>query len=120
MLEISSAQENYEHFDEVSSELPMSLLISVDYYCCFFTNSVIKKSCGPVAFDILGLLLRGPLSCEHSFSSCLTLHSVRCMFERTSEENEDLKQKLSLFWENENVNPFDECVIKVNDPVFLD
>lgn len=33
------------------------------------------------------------------------------MFERTLEENEDLKQKLSLFWENENVNPFDECVI---------
>ena len=44
---------------------------------------------------------------------------MRCMFEQTLEENEDLKQKLRLFWENENVNPFDECVIKVNEPVFL-
>ena len=38
-------------------------------------------------------------------------HSVRCTVERTSEENEYLKQKLSRFWEIENVNPFDECVI---------
>ena len=51
MQEISSAQENYEHlskleladFDDVSSELSVSLLISIDYYFCFFTNKVVKK-----------------------------------------------------------------------------
>ena len=35
---------------------------------------------------------------------------MRCTVDRTLEENDDLKQKLSRFWEIENVNPFDECV----------
>ena len=38
-------------------------------------------------------------------------HSMPCTVEQTLEENYDLKQKLSRFWEIENVNPFDECVI---------
>ena len=60
---------------------------------------------------ILGWVLSGPLSNEDSFSSCLTTNSVRCSIKRSLEENDNLKQKLSLFWEIENVNPFDECVI---------
>ena len=31
--------------------------------------------------------------------------------ERTLKEDENLKQKLTRFWEIKNVNPFDECVI---------
>ena len=97
MQEIFFAQENCEHllkleladFDEVSSEFPVGLLIGFDYYFCFFTNKVMKKSCGPVACEtILGWLLSGPLSSEHSFSSCLTAHSMHCTVERTLEEND--------------------------------
>ena len=36
---------------------------------------------------------------------------MRCTVMRTLEENDDLKQKPSLFWEIKNVNLFDECVI---------
>ena len=35
---------------------------------------------------------------------------MRCTVDRTLEENDDLKQKLSRFWDIENINPFDECV----------
>ena len=74
---------------------------------CFFTRK--KKQCGPVASEtILVWVLSGPLSSEHSFSSCLTTHSMRHTVERPLEENEDLKQKLSRFWEIENGSPFDE------------
>ena len=60
-------------FDDVSSELPVGLLICADYYFCFFTNKVIKQLCGPVACEtILGWVLSGPLSSEHSLPSCLT------------------------------------------------
>ena len=36
---------------------------------------------------------------------------MHCTFEQALKENADLKQKLNCFWEIENVNPFDECVI---------
>ena len=84
--EIFSAQENYEHlskleladFANVSSELPVDLLVGVDYYFCFFNKQCNKKSYEPVACEtILGWVLSGPLSSEHSFSSCLTAHSMR-------------------------------------------
>ena len=36
---------------------------------------------------------------------------MHCTFQKALKENADLKQKLNCFWEIENVNPFDECVI---------
>ena len=50
MQETPSAQGNYGHlsklklvdFDDVSIDLPVGLVIGVDYYFCFFTNKVIK------------------------------------------------------------------------------
>ena len=113
-------QENYEDlsklelsdFDDVSSELPVGLVIGIDYYFCFFTIKVIKKSCGPYANKtILGCVHSRPLSSEQSFSPSLTIHWMRWTDEWTLGEKDDLKQKLSRFWEIENVNPFDECVI---------
>ena len=56
-------------------------------------------------------MLSGLLSNENCFCSCFTTHSMHCTFEQTLQENADLKQKLNCFWEIENVNPFDECVI---------
>ena len=44
---------------------------------------------------------------------CLAMHSMRCTAEQTLQENYDLKQKTSRFWEIENVNPFDECAINL-------
>ena len=120
MQEIYSVQENYEDlsklelsdFDDVSSELPVGLVIGIDYYFCFFTIKVIKKSCGPYASEtMLGFVHSRPLSSEHFFSSSLTIHWMRWTDEWTLGEKDDLKQKLSRFWEIENVNPFDECVI---------
>ena len=129
MQEIYSAQEGHEHlsklelgdFDDVSSELQVGLLIGVDYYFCFFTNKVIKKSYGPVACKtILGWELSGPLSSRHCFSSCLTTKSMRCMVEQTLDENDNLKQKHSRFLEIENVNPFHECVkARIRREIFL-
>ena len=120
MQEIYSVQENYEDlsklelsdFDDVSSELPVGLVIGIDYYFCFFTIKVIKKSCGPYASEtMLGSVHSRPLSTEHFFSSSLTIHWMRWTDEWTLGEKDDLKQKLSRFWEIETVNPFDECVI---------
>ena len=120
MQEIYSVQENYEDlsklelsdFDDVSSELPVGLVIGIDYYFCFFTIKVIKKSCGPYASEtMLGFVHSRPLSSEHFFSSSLTIHWMRWTDEWTLGEKDDLKQKLSRFWEIETVNPFDECVI---------
>lgn len=83
----------------------MGLLIVVGHYFCFLTNKGIKKSCGPVACKtVLGWVFSGPLSSKHSFSSCLTTHSMRCTVKRTLEEDD-------RFWEIEIVKPFDECVI---------
>ena len=99
MKDISSAQENRDHlsklklddFDDVSSKYPVGLLVGVDYYFCFLSKKVIKKSCGPVACEIiLSWVLDGPLSIEHSFSSSSTTHSMCCTVERSLEVNEDL------------------------------
>ena len=101
-------------FNENSSELPIGILVGVDYYHQFFTGKVIKNEAGPVASSsVLGWVLSGRFLCAEGSSSCLSAetHSMRCFLEQKPDENKLLREELNRFWEIETIGKSEENVI---------
>ena len=101
-------------FNENSSELPIGILVGVDYYHQFFTDKVIKKEAGPVASSsVLRWVLSGLFPCAEESSSCLSAetHSMRCFLEQKPNENKLIREELNRFWEIETIGKSKENVI---------
>ena len=59
-------------FNENSSDLPIGILVDVDYYHQFFIGKVIKNEAGPVASSsALGWVLSSRFPRAEGSSSCL-------------------------------------------------
>ena len=83
-MELADFNENSD-WNENSDELPIGILVGVDYYYQFFTAKVIKNEDGPVASSsVLGWVLSGHFPCQEGSSSCLSVktHSMRCFLEQ--------------------------------------
>ena len=81
-------------FNENSSELPIGILVGVDYYHQFLTGKVIKNEAGPIASSsTLGWVLSGRFPCAEGSSSCLSTetHSMHCFLEQKPDQNNQKK-----------------------------
>ena len=81
-------------FNENSSELPIGILVGVDYYHQLLTGKVIKNEPGPIASSsISGWVLSGRFPCVEGSSSCLSTetHSIHCFLEQKPDQNNQKK-----------------------------
>ena len=87
-----------------SDNLPIGILIGIDYYHNFFLNNIKKGNEGPVASEtILGWVLSGKIG-SHKENNNLSTHFMKCTV-----EEDNLRQELKKFWSIEQIN--DDCVV---------
>ena len=62
---------------------------------------------------VLGWVLSGSITLGNSSftSSCFETHSMRCNIENIGQEAENLESVLNKFWNVENIETKDNCVI---------
>ena len=101
---------DFEHQD--STNLPVGILIGIDYYHIFMTGEVIRSKDGPVASSTkVGWVMSGRLGSASSDMHCLETYLLRTTVEHVDEGN-DLRQELQKFWDVENVGSSMDCVTR--------
>jgi hypothetical protein len=92
---------DFEH--EEYPNLPVGILIGIDYYYTFMTGELIKSKEGPVASGTkVGWVLSGRMGSVSPELYCFETHLLRCAVEH-ADEHGDLRQDLQKFWEVENI-----------------
>ena len=107
-LELADSNENF-------SELPIGILVGVDYYHHqFFTGKVIKNEAGLIeSSNVLRWDLSGRFPCAEGRSSCLSpeTQSMLCFLEQKPDENDLLREELKRFSEIETIGRSEENAI---------
>ena len=92
---------DFEHQD--TPNLPVGILIGIDYYHVFMTGEIIRSREEPVASGTrVGWVLSGHFGTGSSDIHCLETHLLRSVVEQV-EEGGDLRQELQKFWEVESI-----------------
>ena len=94
-----------------STNLPVGILIGVDYYHTFMTGKVVRSQAGPVACGTkLGWVISGSIGPNSPDLHCFETHILRVSVE-CRETSDSLRQDLDKFWAVETIGPPTDCVI---------
>ncbi|CAB4025668.1 Hypothetical predicted protein, partial [Paramuricea clavata] len=100
---------DFEH--QGSANLPVDILIGIDYYHIFMTGEVIRSKDGPVASSTkVGWVMSGRLGSASSDMHCLETYLLRTTVEHVDEGNDSRLNLRLTFWDVENVGPSTDYV----------
>ena len=92
---------DFEH--KQHQNLPVGILIGIDFYHVFMTGKVIRSKLGPVACKTrVGWVLSGRIGSSASDMHCFETHLIRASVEQ-SESDISLRQELDEFWNVESI-----------------
>jgi hypothetical protein len=98
-----------------SPNLPVGILIGVDYYHTFMTGKVVRSKAGPVACGTkVGWVVSGKIGAGPPDLHCFETHILRASVER-KETSDALRQDLDQFWSMETIGSSSDCVVSQFD-----
>ena len=94
-----------------SPNLPVGILIGVDYYHTFMTGKVVRSKAGPVACGTkVGWVVSGKIGAGPPDLHCFETHILRASVE-CKETSDALRQNLDKFWSVETIGSSSDCVV---------
>jgi hypothetical protein len=100
---------DFEH--KQHQNLPVGILIGIDFYHVFMTGKVIRSKLGPVACKTrVGWVLSGRIGSSASDMHCFETHLLRASVEQ-SESDISLRQELDKFWNVESIGTKTDSVV---------
>ncbi|CAB4033226.1 Transposable element Tcb2, partial [Paramuricea clavata] len=94
-----------------SPNLPVGILIGVDYYHTFMTGKVVRSKAGPVACGTkVGWVVSGKIGTGPPDLHCFETHILRASVE-CKETSDALRQVLDTFWSVETIGSSSDCVV---------
>ncbi|CAB4039144.1 PREDICTED: uncharacterized protein LOC100197852, partial [Paramuricea clavata] len=100
---------DFEH--KQHQNLPVGILIGIDFYHVFMTGKVIRSKLGPVACKTrVGWVLSGRIGSSTSDMHCFETHLLRASVEQ-SESDISLRQELDKFWNVESIGTKTDSVV---------
>ncbi|CAB4030027.1 integrase core domain, partial, partial [Paramuricea clavata] len=94
-----------------SPNLPVGILIGVDYYHTFITGKVVRSKAGPVACGTkVGWVVSGKIGTGPPDLHCFETHILRASVE-CKETSDALRQVLDKFWSVETIGSSSDCAV---------
>ena len=100
---------DFEHTER--QNLPVGILIGIDFYHVFMSGKIVRSKLGPVASKTrVGWVLSGRIGSTATDMHCFETHLLRASVEQ-SEKDTSLQQELEKFWNVESIGTKTDSIV---------